>query len=158
MFFTSIYSALLCLSICRHKICTVLLKESVLIYVSLTLCVCPKVNKTFYLLSMKGMFAWTNPQLVFLFELLEAHCTYLTETWVEEIFSEKEDATIKITVMALKRNKTRVLESQRFGRKKNRDIKWITAQCGSLNETRTTGTNKSVISWGKRDFYWFSNA
>lgn len=26
---------------------------------------------------MKGMFAWTNPQLVFLFELFQAHCTYL---------------------------------------------------------------------------------
>lgn len=26
---------------------------------------------------MKGVFAWTNPQFVLLFELLQAHCTDL---------------------------------------------------------------------------------
>lgn len=31
----------------------------------------------FNLLSMKGMFARTNSKLIFLFELLQAHCTYL---------------------------------------------------------------------------------
>lgn len=43
------------------------------------LCVLVHVNKTVYLLPMKGMFAWTNPQLIFLFELLQAHCTNLKE-------------------------------------------------------------------------------
>lgn len=43
------------------------------------LCVLVHVNKTVYLLPMKGVFAWTNPQLIFLFELLQAHCTNLKE-------------------------------------------------------------------------------
>lgn len=34
-------------------------------------------HSSVYLLSMKGMFTRTNPQLVFLFKLLQAHCTYL---------------------------------------------------------------------------------
>lgn len=60
---------------------TTLLRKSVLIPVSLTLCVhlCVpmNVNKTLYLLPMKGMFARTNPQLIFLFEFLQANGTYL---------------------------------------------------------------------------------
>ena len=31
----------------------------------------------FYLLSVKGMLAWADAQLISLFELLQAHCTYL---------------------------------------------------------------------------------
>lgn len=40
---------------------------------------------------MKGMFAWTNPQLVFLFELLQAHRTYLKCRGGElQTFSEEQ--------------------------------------------------------------------
>lgn len=54
-------------------------------------CVCTKANKTLYLLPMKGMFARTNPQLVFLFELLQAHCTYLKATGgIGRYFSEED--------------------------------------------------------------------
>lgn len=48
-------------------------------YKRVCLCVLVHVNKTVYLLPMKGVFAWTNPQLIFLFELLQAHCTNLKE-------------------------------------------------------------------------------
>lgn len=60
-----------------------------------SLCVCavvcvqmPAKPLHLYSLSMEGMFARANPQLVFLFELLQAHCTYLEEKGrVWEFFS-----------------------------------------------------------------------
>lgn len=47
---------------------------------------------------MKGVFAWTDPQLIFLFKLLQAHCTYL-----------KEKARTLATVSVKKKHKNKAL-------------------------------------------------